>query len=70
MTCPPLLGSSHISTPSVLHTLTGDYTIDPADSQIGFSARHAMVTKVRGSFISEKVTLEFEVSAVRTLVAA
>ncbi len=28
----------------------GSYTIDPAHSRIGFSARHAMVTKVRGSF--------------------
>ena len=31
-------------------TLTGQYLIDPAHSRIGFSARHAMVTKVRGSF--------------------
>lgn len=31
-------------------TLTGDYTIDPAHTRIGFVARHAMVTKVRGSF--------------------
>ncbi len=30
--------------------LTGDYTIDPAHSRLGFVARHAMVTKVRGSF--------------------
>ncbi len=30
--------------------LTGDYTVDPAHSRIGFTARHAMVTKVRGSF--------------------
>jgi polyisoprenoid-binding protein YceI len=30
--------------------LTGDYTLDPAHSRIGFVARHAMVTKVRGSF--------------------
>ena len=30
--------------------LTGDYTIDPAHTRIGFVARHAMVTKVRGSF--------------------
>jgi polyisoprenoid-binding protein YceI len=30
--------------------LTGDYTVDPAHSRIGFVARHAMVTKVRGSF--------------------
>lgn len=30
--------------------LTGTYAIDPAHSRIGFVARHAMVTKVRGSF--------------------
>ncbi len=30
--------------------LTGEYAIDPAHSRIGFVARHAMVTKVRGSF--------------------
>ncbi len=30
--------------------LAGDYDIDPAHSRIGFTARHAMVTKVRGLF--------------------
>jgi len=30
--------------------LTGDYTIDPTHSRLGFVARHAMVTKVRGAF--------------------
>jgi polyisoprenoid-binding protein YceI len=30
--------------------LTGDYQVDPAHTRIGFVARHAMVTKVRGSF--------------------
>jgi polyisoprenoid-binding protein YceI len=30
--------------------LTGTYAIDPAHSRVGFVARHAMVTKVRGSF--------------------
>jgi len=33
--------------PSVL---TGDYTFDPAHTTFGFVARHAMVTKVRGTF--------------------
>ena len=28
----------------------GSYTIDPSHSEVGFVARHAMVTKVRGSF--------------------
>lgn len=31
-------------------TLTGNYKIDQTHSRIGFVARHAMVTKVRGSF--------------------
>ncbi|MGO1488967.1 MAG: YceI family protein [Arachnia sp.] len=30
--------------------LTGVWTLDPTHSRIGFVARHAMVTKVRGSF--------------------
>jgi polyisoprenoid-binding protein YceI len=30
--------------------LTGTYTIDPSHSRVGFVARHAMVTKVRGGF--------------------
>jgi len=36
--------------PAALADLAGSYTIDPAHSRIGFVARHAMVTKVRGSF--------------------
>ena len=39
-----------IPTLSALTELTGTYTLDPAHSRIGFVARHAMVTKVRGSF--------------------
>jgi polyisoprenoid-binding protein YceI len=31
-------------------TLTGNYQLDPTHSRIGFVARHAMITKVRGSF--------------------
>jgi len=30
--------------------LTGTYAIDASHSRIGFVARHAMVTKVRGAF--------------------
>ncbi|MGO4597846.1 YceI family protein [Terrabacter sp. 2RAF25] len=30
--------------------ISGDYTLDPTHTRIGFSARHAMVTKVRGNF--------------------
>ena len=30
--------------------ISGEYTLDPSHTRIGFSARHAMVTKVRGNF--------------------
>jgi polyisoprenoid-binding protein YceI len=36
--------------PTTLSSLTGTYTIDPSHSRLGFVARHAMVTKVRGGF--------------------
>src|SRR5688572_12930819 len=39
-----------MSTVTLPASLTGTYAIDPAHSRIGFVARHAMVTKVRGSF--------------------
>lgn len=35
---------------SVLEDISGDYTIDASHSRLGFSARHAMVTTVRGHF--------------------
>ncbi len=39
-----------MSTITSTERLTGRYRIDPIHSRIGFVARHAMVTKVRGSF--------------------
>src|SRR5688500_6817899 len=33
-----------------LDDIAGDYTLDVAHSRLGFVARHAMVTKVRGEF--------------------
>ena len=30
--------------------VSGDYVLDPSHTRIGFSARHAMVTNVRGQF--------------------
>ena len=39
-----------MSTTTVPATLTGTYVLDASHSRIGFAARHAMVTKVRGSF--------------------
>ena len=38
------------TTTLAIQDLTGDYTLDAAHTRIGFVARHAMVTKVRGSF--------------------
>jgi polyisoprenoid-binding protein YceI len=38
------------TSPAGTATITGQYQIDPAHSRIGFVARHAMVTKVRGKF--------------------
>ena len=35
---------------TAIEDLTGDYQLDVAHSRLGFVARHAMVTKVRGSF--------------------
>lgn len=46
------------ASPGSLADLSGSWTLDPAHSSIGFVARHAMVTKVRGAFN------EFEGSAV------
>ncbi|MFE7900143.1 YceI family protein [Streptomyces sp. NPDC057424] len=40
--------------------LTGDYTIDPAHSTIGFVARHAMVTNVKGGFQDFTGTLHLD----------
>jgi len=36
--------------PATLNDLSGTYTLDTAHTRIGFVARHAMVTKVRGAF--------------------
>ncbi len=35
---------------AMLGDISGDYSIDPAHTRLGFVARHAMVTKVRGAF--------------------
>jgi polyisoprenoid-binding protein YceI len=46
------------STIATLADLSGTYVLDPTHTRVGFVARHAMVTKVRGQFN------EFEGSAV------
>ncbi|WP_406384219.1 YceI family protein [Streptomyces sp. NBC_01618] len=43
-----------------LAALTGDYTIDPAHTSIGFTVRHAMVTNVRGSFGEHEGSLKLD----------
>ncbi|MGH3439512.1 MAG: YceI family protein [Sciscionella sp.] len=39
-----------MTAPTSQSDLTGDYKLDIAHTQLGFVARHAMVTKVRGTF--------------------
>ncbi|MET7287532.1 YceI family protein [Streptomyces sp. NPDC005573] len=43
-----------------LSALTGDYTIDPAHTTIGFVARHAMITNVKGGFTDFSGTLHLD----------
>jgi polyisoprenoid-binding protein YceI len=43
--------TSAFDTPTTaIDDITGDYTLDVSHSRLGFVARHAMVTKVRGQF--------------------
>ena len=35
---------------TTMNELNGTYVLDPSHSTLGFVARHAMITKVRGSF--------------------
>ena len=46
--------------------INGTYTIDPTHSTLGFVARHAMITKVRGSFTDFSGTAEIHGSAPET----
>jgi polyisoprenoid-binding protein YceI len=45
------------TTTTGLEAVTGTWTIDPTHTTIGFSARHAMVAKVRGRFAEFEGTL-------------
>jgi polyisoprenoid-binding protein YceI len=38
------------TTTSTAASVTGDYDLDPSHSRLGFAAKHAMVTTVRGQF--------------------
>ena len=42
--------------------ISGDYTVDPTHTRIGFSTRHAMVTTVRGSFTDFEGTAHLDVA--------
>ncbi|HLT95554.1 MAG TPA: YceI family protein [Acidimicrobiia bacterium] len=48
------------STGLALSELTGTYAIDASHSRLGFVARHAMVSKVRGHFDEFEGTLELD----------
>ena len=45
-----------MSDTAALTDITGDYTLDTSHSRLGFSARHAVVTKVRGQFAEWSAT--------------
>ncbi|MCW2843236.1 MAG: YceI family protein, partial [Nocardioides sp.] len=49
-TKPATLDHSFDAPTSAVEDITGDYTLDTTHTRLGFSARHAMVTTVRGSF--------------------
>lgn len=52
-------GAPAVATADLTH-LTGDYVIDTSHSEIGFSARHAMVTTIRGRFTDYEGTLTLD----------
>lgn len=45
---------------AVLEDISGDYAIDASHSRLGFSARHAMVTTVRGAFTAFEGTAKID----------
>ena len=65
---------------TAIDDISGDYTLDVSHSRLGFVARHAMVTKVRGQFgaftgtatidaanpTSSKVDLSIDVASIET----
>ncbi|WP_225845775.1 YceI family protein [Streptomyces sp. HPF1205] len=55
----PAAGATAVATVDLTH-LTGDYVIDTTHSEIGFSARHAMVTTIRGRFTDYEGTLHLD----------
>ncbi len=47
---------------ATLTDISGDYTLDLTHSRLGFVARHAMVTKVRGAFTDWQGTAHIDVA--------
>ena len=45
---------------TAIDDITGDYTLDVSHSRLGFVARHAMVTKVRGQFTDWSATAHID----------
>ncbi len=45
---------------AALTDISGDYTLDVAHSRLGFVARHAVVTKVRGQFSDWSATAHID----------
>ena len=46
---------------AITPALSGDYTFDTAHSRVGFAARHAMISKVRGAFTDFDGALHIDV---------
>ncbi|WP_374985670.1 YceI family protein [Streptomyces fradiae] len=62
----PATATATATAPAVapaLAALTGTYAIDTAHSTLGFTARHAMITNVRGAFTDYEGTLALDGSA-------
>ncbi|MYU21843.1 YceI family protein [Streptomyces sp. SID8352] len=59
-----IFGKKSAATPAAVNpalaAVTGDYTIDPSHTTIGFVARHAMVTNVKGKFLDFSGTLHLD----------
>jgi polyisoprenoid-binding protein YceI len=51
-----------MTAPTTVTAPSGTYTVDPTHSRLGFVARHAMVTKVRGTFedFDASAVIDFE----------
>ena len=54
------MSATETETPQAVADVTGTYKIDPAHSRLGFMARHALVTKVRGQFADFEGSLHLD----------